>query len=71
VYLNDILWDAAGQAPSGTWYFNEGLQKGLAMQAAAHKGGYSIWGVTPFLKFQQHNHVRLEPLVLGDPSCSG
>jgi ABC-type tungstate transport system permease subunit len=37
------------------------------MQAAAQKGGYTIWGVTPFLKFQQQNHVSLEPLVLGDP----
>lgn len=67
VYLNDILWDAAGFAPSGPWYLNQGLQKEGAMQAAAHTGGYSLWGVTPFLKFRQQHHVSLEPLVLGDP----
>lgn len=67
VYLNDILWDATGFAPSGTWYLAQGLQKGAAIQAAARKGGYTLWGVTPFLTFQQQHHVSLEPLLLGDP----
>jgi tungstate transport system substrate-binding protein len=67
VYLTDILWDAAGQPAKGSWYVDQGVQGGKAMQLAAQKQGYALWGVTPFLKFQQQSPVNLLPLVLGDP----
>lgn len=67
VYLTNILWDAAGQPAKGSWYVDQRVQGGKAMQLAAQKQGYALWGVTPFLKFQQQSPVNLQPLVLGDP----
>ena len=34
---------------------------------AAQQGGYTFWGLTPFLRTQQQNEVELQPLVLNDP----
>ncbi len=67
VYLTNILWEAAGRPAKGSWYVDQGVQGGKAIQLAAQKQGYTLWGVTPFLKFQQQSPVNMQPLVLGDP----
>ena len=43
------------------------MAKEDAIEAAAQKGGYVIWGLVPFLRTQQQYSVDLQPLVLGDP----
>ena len=32
------------------------------------RGAYALWGLTPFLRLYRAAHLKLEPLVLGDPS---
>ena len=36
------------------------------MRAAAQAGGYSLWGLVPFLRLQQQSRLPLETLVTGD-----
>jgi len=63
VYLADILWNAAGRPPKAGWYSDTGLQKNAAMQAASAHGGYSLWGVTPFLVARQKAQWALRPVL--------
>ena len=48
-YLSEILWRAAGRPAKGTWYIEKDVSKGDALAFAAERGGYVIWGLTPFL----------------------
>jgi tungstate transport system substrate-binding protein len=66
-YLSEILWNEAGSPQKGGWYRDEGMQHEAAIAAAAQRGGYVLWGLTPFLRTQQQNKVELQPLVLNDP----
>jgi tungstate transport system substrate-binding protein len=66
-YLSEILWDSAGRPEKEGWYNDQGLQHHAAVAAAAQKGGYVLWGLTPFLRTQRQNKVDLQPLVLNDP----
>jgi tungstate transport system substrate-binding protein len=66
-YLGDILWNAAGRPARGAWYIDEGPRQGAAISRAVDRAGYTIWGLTPFLKAQQQTPVALEPLLLNDP----
>ena len=65
--LTEILWNEAGSPQKGGWYRDEGMQHEAAIAAAAQRGGYVLWGLTPFLRTQQQNKVELQPLVLNDP----
>ncbi|MGI8825064.1 MAG: hypothetical protein ACR2JC_05355 [Chloroflexota bacterium] len=66
VYLADILWNAAGRPNKAGWYSHPGLTKGAAMQAASARGGYSLWGVTPFLIAQKKSRWALRPVLYGE-----
>lgn len=66
-YTENTLWEAAGRPDKGSWYMDEGLQKGQAMMAAAERGAYTMWGIFPFLRFQQQHRLDLQPMVLDDP----
>jgi tungstate transport system substrate-binding protein len=66
-YLGEVLWNAAGRPPKQGWYVDQGPRQAAAIKAAADLKGYTIWGLTPFLKAQQQATVALEPLVLKDP----
>jgi tungstate transport system substrate-binding protein len=66
-YLVEILWHAAGRPDKDGWYFDEGRRKDDAINAASERGAYAFWGLTPFLRLDRANHLKLEPLVLGDP----
>ncbi|WP_433511565.1 hypothetical protein ACQP2T_48390 [Nonomuraea sp. CA-143628] len=66
VYLADNLWHAAGRPDKTGWYRDTGLQQEAAMRAAAQQRGYSMWGATPFLVFQQDNHLPLRPVLYTD-----
>jgi tungstate transport system substrate-binding protein len=66
-YLGEILWNAAGRPARGAWYVDQGPRQSAAIASAADRGGYTIWGLTPFLKLQLQTPFALEPLVLSDP----
>ncbi len=66
-YLTEILWNAAGSPKKEEWYSDQGLQGQDAIMETAQQGGYTFWGLTPFLRTQQQDKVELQPLVLNDP----
>ncbi len=64
--LAETLWNAAGRPEKGDWYVDAGVREQGAVQAADAAGGYTFWGLTPFLVAQQHLPLRLRPLILND-----
>jgi len=66
-YLADTLWHAIGRPKKAGWYLDRKLKGEAAMRMAAVKGGYTLWGITPFLVGQRHNHLALVPVVFDDP----
>ncbi|MBI3049819.1 MAG: hypothetical protein HYY76_16050 [Acidobacteria bacterium] len=71
-YLADVLWRIAGSPPKSRWQLDLGLADQRAIETAAQRGAYTLWGIVPFVRFleqrrQQGRPVALEPLVVGDP----
>lgn len=67
-YVEEILWTAAGVPDRGaSWYIGSKLEGREAVQAAAKRGAYTLWGLPPFLRLKQQSQVELQPLVIGDP----
>jgi tungstate transport system substrate-binding protein len=68
-YLTEILWNAAGRPDRTGWLLDEGRRKDDAIRFASERGGYSLWGLTPFLRLQREaaSPLNLEPLVVADP----
>ncbi len=66
-YLTEILWLAAGKPPKNSWYTDDGGSKSDAISLAASRGGYVLWGITPFVREKNEKHLGLEPLVTQDP----
>jgi tungstate transport system substrate-binding protein len=63
VYLADILWNATGRPDKTGWYHHTGVQQDAAMQAATQQQAYTLWGVTPFLIWQQKNTAALRAVL--------
>jgi tungstate transport system substrate-binding protein len=66
-YLAEILWHAAGRPARDGWWLDERHQREDAIRVAASRGGYTLWGLTPFLRSQRQLALPIEPLVLADP----
>src|SRR5882724_8549786 len=66
-YLTEILWHAIGRPARDRWLLDPKHQKDDAMRFASDRGGYTLWGLTPFLRARKQAAFRLEPLVLADP----
>jgi tungstate transport system substrate-binding protein len=66
-YLTEILWQCAGRPARAGWFLDDQHQREDAMAVAARLGGYSLWGLTPFLRTHRQRPLPLEPLVLADP----
>jgi tungstate transport system substrate-binding protein len=66
-YIEDILWNAAGRPPKGDWYLDPKLRNRQAVEAAAQRGAYVLWGVPPFLRLKRESPIDLQPLVVHDP----
>ncbi len=66
-YLTEILWNAAGKPPKGSWFIDSGISKKDAIALAAKHKAYVIWGLTPFDSEQKASHRELVPLVTADP----
>jgi tungstate transport system substrate-binding protein len=67
-YLTEMLWHAAGKPDKAGWYLDQGLAKAEAVDAAAKLKGYTIWGATPFLKYQKANGLALRIMPMRDSS---
>ncbi len=66
-YLAQTVALTAGLAATGGMLVNEGLQMGPAMDQAAARGGYTMWGLTPFLRYVQDKPLPLRAMVMPDP----
>lgn len=66
-YLAEILWDASGRPPKNGWWLDLGLRDQPAIEAAAARGAYTLWGVVPFVRLQAQRDLRLDALVTDDP----
>lgn len=71
-YLADLLWQAAGQPDRTGWYRDKGLRNQAAtkdaIEAAVKEQGYTLWGLVPFLKYQEeHPDCGMKALVTDDP----
>jgi len=65
-YLAEFLWEAAGRPDREDWYFDDGLQGPEAVRDAARRGGYTLWGLVPFLQFRERSGIEMEPSVVAD-----
>jgi tungstate transport system substrate-binding protein len=66
--MTDVYWHAAGKPDKTGWYLDEGLAKTDAVDAAVQRNGYTIWGATPFLKYQKANGLSLKMVPMRDSS---
>lgn len=66
-YLASVLWNAAGCPDRAGWWIEPNASREAAIMQASELGGYSLWGLTPFLRLDGNAPVKLEPLVLADP----
>ncbi len=66
-YVAEILWNGAGRPDRAGWFLDDGTNREDALAVAAAKGGYVLWGITPFERAQKANDRALEPLVYNDP----
>src|SRR5262245_16190467 len=71
-YLADVLWQAADKPDRTDWYRDKGLRNQAetkdAIEAAVKEKGYTLWGLVPFLKYQEeHPDCGMKALVTDDP----
>ncbi len=67
-YLAETLWRASGAPPKESWHVDLGLRDQAAIEAAARRGAYTLWGLVPFVRLQQQRPtLGMDTLVLGDP----
>lgn len=65
-YVVDVARRAAAVSPSDR-LIDKGTRGPDAMRAAAQAGGYTMWGLVPFLRLkQQQRQMPLEPLFMKD-----
>ena len=69
-YTEDLLWEAAGRPSKEGWYVDLGLRAQAAVAAAAQRGAYTIFGLVPFLQFQEQTQVDLRALLVNDAVLS-
>jgi tungstate transport system substrate-binding protein len=66
-YLGEVLWEAADRPDQDGWYIDEGFQGQEAVKEADRRGGYTLWGLVPFLIFQGQSGIDMEALNVADP----
>lgn len=69
-FVTDTLWYAVGQPDRQGWLVDTGLRGPAAVEAAAAQGGYTIWGLHPFLMFQQQRQLDVQGLTYCDSLMS-
>lgn len=71
-YLADVLWRTAGSPAKSRWQVDLQLRDQTAIERAAERGAYTLWGIVPFVRFlearrREGRPVAMEALVLRDP----
>lgn len=66
-YLAELLWDAAGRPAKTGWWLDLGLRDQAAIEFAAQRGAYTLWGMIPFLRLKEQTDLRLDAMVSEDP----
>lgn len=66
-YLAEVLWEAIGRPDKKSWYLDLDLRDQPAIEAAARRGAYTLWGVVPFVRLRQQRPLGMDALVLNDP----
>jgi tungstate transport system substrate-binding protein len=66
-YLENLLWQSAGNPARSSWYLDPGIEKEEVVQLAEEKQGYFLWGAYPFLRHKNNHGSKLEILVSSDP----
>lgn len=71
-YLAEVLWRTAGSPPKERWQIDLRLRDQAAIEMAAQRGAYTLWGIVPFVRFleqrrQQGRPLGLDALVVRDP----
>lgn len=65
-YVGEVAARAADLPRNGGWYIDRATRGPDAMRAAAQAGGYTMWGLVPFLRLQQQSGLPLQPLLTQD-----
>jgi tungstate transport system substrate-binding protein len=66
LYVFDTLWNAVGRPDPGQWLIDLGQSGPPAVREAERRGGYTIWGLHPFLNLRQQQGVDLQPVLFDD-----
>ena len=66
-YLAEMLWEAIGRPAKTGWWLDLGLRDQAAIEAAAARGAYTLWGLVPFVRLAEQRDLRMDALVTGDP----
>jgi tungstate transport system substrate-binding protein len=66
-YVANVLWHSAGAPARESWWIDAGESRADALDLAAEKRAYALWGLTPFARAKKERGWALEPLVYGDP----
>lgn len=66
-YLSEVLWEASGAPTKEDWHLDLGLRGQAAIEAAAQRGAYTLWGLVPFVRLAQQRALGMEALVVSDP----
>lgn len=71
-YLAQVLWRTAGSPRENSWQLDLQLRDQAAIEAAAGRGAYTLWGLVPFVRLQeqrrqQQRPLGLDALLVGDP----
>ena len=61
-YLAEVLWRAAGSPAKSGWQVDLQLRDQTAIETAASRGAYTLWGLLPFLRLQQQRQQQQRPL---------
>jgi tungstate transport system substrate-binding protein len=66
-FLTDTLWHAAGQPDREGWYLDLQVSGPAAVRAASQRGGYTLWGLHPFLALQEQQPTDMRAVPFDDP----
>jgi tungstate transport system substrate-binding protein len=66
-YLEQLLYEGAGEPDRTGWYVDNGASGQQAIQAAQQSNGYTTWGLIPFLKFKAMTNSPVQAFVFDDP----
>jgi tungstate transport system substrate-binding protein len=65
-FVTDTLWHSAGAPDPAGWLLDLGVSGPAAVAAAAQRGGYTLWGLHPFLALQQQQPTGMRAVLFGD-----